>query len=55
MKKKEYKMPTLKVVNLDSCDIICTSGEGSPKENIGRGPWWETEPDKDSDGYIWAD
>ena len=55
MKKKEYKMPTLKVVNLDSCDIICTSGEGSSTENIGRGPWWETEPDKDSDGYIWAD
>ena len=50
MKKKEYKMPTLKVVNLDSCDIICTS-----TANIGRGPWWETEPDKDSDGYIWVD
>ena len=55
MKKKEYKMPTLEVVNLDSCDIICTSGEGSSTEYIGRGPWWETEPDKDSDGYIWGD
>ena len=55
MKKKEYKVPAIKVANLDCSDIICTSGEGSSTENIGRGPWWETEPDKDSDGYVWVD
>lgn len=26
MNKKEYKKPSLKVIQLDSTDIICTSG-----------------------------
>ncbi len=55
MKKKEFKEPFIRVVEVKSCDIICTSGEGSPTENIGRGPWWETEPDKDAHGYVWVD
>ena len=55
MKKKEYKVPAIKVVNIDSCDILAGSGEGSSTENIGIGPWWETGPDKDDDGYIWVD
>ena len=56
MKKKEYKMPTLKVVNLDSCDIICTSGgsynETLPKRQFGSP---ESGPEPDGDGWIWGD
>lgn len=29
--KKLYKSPELHVINIDSCDIICTSPERSPE------------------------
>lgn len=42
--KKKYEKPQMEVVNLNSADIICTSGEGefSPADggSIGPGgPW----------------
>lgn len=55
MNKKEYTKPEFEVIESSSSSILAGSGEGSPTENIGRGPWWETEPDKDDDGYIWVD
>jgi len=56
MKKKEYKEPFIRVFEVKSRDIICTSGEGSSTEKISRGSWWgETGPDTDDDGIIWAD
>lgn len=55
MKKKEYKEPSIRVAKLKSCNLICTSGEGSSTENIRRGSWWGPGPDTDDDGIIWAD
>ena len=48
-------MPKAKVVNLNNVCIMSGSGEGSSTENIGRGPWWETEPEQDGDGYVWVE
>lgn len=47
MNKKEYKKPTMRVIELDSADILATSGDPDPQyEEIEinndtpyRGPW----------------
>ena len=50
MDKKEYKKPSVKVVELNSCDIICTSG------TLGRGRAGEPdEPNEGPDGYIYGE
>lgn len=51
MYKKEYKQPQIKVVNLDSSDIICTS-----TEILGRGRVEEDDtPTPDRSGFIWGE
>ena len=55
MKKKEYKVPTLRVVNLDCRDIICTSGGGNGLENLSRDPFGGETLGQDDDGYVWGD
>lgn len=55
MKKKEYKVPTLRVVNLDCRDIICTSG-GNYNENLRSGTIDEALGlEQDDHGYVWGD
>ena len=53
MKKKEYKVPTLRVVELKNCDIICGSGNGM--ENLSRDPFGGETLEQDDDGYVWGD
>ena len=61
MKKKEYKEPFIRVVEIKSCGILAGSGEGSysetlPIRNFGSPePGPEPGPEPDGDGYIWAD
>lgn len=57
MKKKEYKEPFIIVLEVKSCDIICTSGEGSYNETLPIRHFGSPEPgpEPDGDGYIWAD
>ena len=55
MKKKEYKEPFIRVVEVNSCDIICTSGEGNGMENLSRDPFGGETLEQDDDGYVWAE
>lgn len=55
MKKKEYKVPAIKVANLDCSDIICISGEGNGMENLSRDPFGGETLEQDDHGYVWAD
>ena len=56
MKKKEYKVPTLRVVNLDCRDIICTSGGGNYNANLRSGTIDEAlDLEQDDHGYVWGD
>lgn len=55
MKKKEYKEPFIRVVEVKSCDIICTSGEGNGMEYLSRDPFGGETLEQDDDGYFWAD
>ena len=56
MKKKEYKEPFIIVVEVKSCDIICTSGVGTYNENLPSGTIDDAlELEQDDHGYVWAD
>ena len=55
MKKKEYKEPFIRVVEVKSCGIICTSGVGNGMEDLSRGSFGGETPEQDDDGYVWAD
>ena len=57
MKKKEYKEPFIRVVEIKSCDILAGSGEGSYNETLPKRQFGSPEsgPEPDGDGYIWAD
>lgn len=53
MNKKEYKKPSLKVIEIDSNDIICTSGPSTMSLNEDVGDYGEDErPDVSRD--IWG-
>ena len=55
MKKKEYKEPFIIVLEVKSCDIICTSGEGTYNENLPSGTIDEALYLEQDNGYVWAD
>ena len=56
MKKKEYKVPAIKVANLDCSDILCGSGGGNYNENLRNGTIDEAlDLEQDEHGYVWAD
>ena len=55
MKKKEYKKPFIRVVEVKSCGIICTSGAGDYNENLRPGTIDEALNLKQDNGYVWAD
>ena len=56
MKKKEYKKPFIRVVEVKSCVIICTSGVGTDNENLGSGTIDDAlYLERDDHGYVWAD
>ncbi len=55
MKKKEFKEPLIRVVEVKSCDIICGSGEGSYNETLPNGQFGDSNLKPKPDGYIWAD
>ena len=56
MKKKEYKKPFIRVVEVKSCVILCTSGVGTYNENLGSGTIDEAlDLERDDHGYVWAD
>lgn len=56
MKKKEYKEPFIRVVEVKSCGIICTSGAGDYNENLRPGTIDEARDlEQDDHGYVWAD
>lgn len=54
MKKKEYKKPFIRVVEVKSCVILCTSGVGTYNENLRPGTL-DDALDLDDHGYVWAD
>lgn len=53
MKKKEYKKPFIRVVEVKSCVILCTSGVGTylPSGTIDDA----LDLEQDDHGYVWAD
>ena len=55
MKKKEYKKPFIRVVEVKSCVIICTSGVGDYKENLRSGTIDDARDLEQDNGYVWAD
>ena len=55
MKKKEYKEPFIIVLEVKSCDIICTSGEGNYNENLRSGTIDDAQDLEQDNGYVWAD
>lgn len=56
MKKKEYKKPFIRVVEVKSCVILCTSGVGTYNENLRSGTIDEAQDlEQDDHGYVWAD
>lgn len=56
MKKKEYKKPFIRVVEVKSCVILCTSGVGNYNENLRSGTIDDALGlEKDDHGYVWAD
>ena len=55
MKKKEYKKPFIRVVEVKSCVILCTSGVGNYNENLRSGTIDEVRDLEQDNGYVWAD
>ena len=55
MKKKEYKEPFIIVVEVKSCDIICTSGVGNYNGNLPSGTIDDARDLEQDNGYVWAD
>ena len=52
MKKKEYKKPFIRVVEV----ILCTSGVGNYNENLRSGTIDDAlDLEQDDHGYVWAD
>lgn len=55
MKKKEYKKPFIRVVEVKSCVIICTSGVGNYNENLPSGTIDDAlDLEQDDHGYVGA-
>ena len=56
MKKKEYKKPFIRVVEVKSCVILCTSGVGDYNGNLPSGTIDDAQYlEQDDHGYVWAD
>ena len=55
MKKKEYKKPFIRVVEVKSCVILCTSGVGNYNENLRSGTIDDALNLERDNGYVWAD
>ena len=55
MKKKEYKKPFIRVVEVKSCVILCTSGVGKYNENLRSGTIDDAQDLEQDNGYVWAD
>ena len=55
MKKKEYKKPFIRVVEVKSCVILCTSGVGTYNENLRSGTIDDALGLEQDNGYVWAD